>query len=106
MDQKHSTSVGASKIDREGPRVFNVAEYFKNKSNGRMDFTEVNSEARANLKKKNSSSNIKDERRFTQANLMSMSNQNMNGKRRRNIQNILAQTDGVQGNSRGAVTQL
>ena len=92
INQKHNTSVGAAKREKEGPRVFNVAEYFKNKGTGQMDFTEVSSELKT-LKKKNSASNIKDlkeDRRLLQANLMSMQNQNANGKRRRNIQNILA----------------
>lgn len=92
INQKHNTSVGAAKREKEGLRVFNVAEYFKNKGTGQMDFTEVSSELKT-LNKKNSASNIKDlkeDRRLLQANLMSMQNQNANGKRRRNIQNILA----------------
>lgn len=98
-NQKHNTSVGNARFEKDGTRIFNVAEYFKSKgANGQTDFTEVNSEFR-HPNKKSSYSNARDrkeaEKRLLQANLMSQQNQHANGKKRRNIQNLLAQTEGA-----------
>lgn len=57
-NQKHNTSVGNA---REGPRIFNVAEYFKSKGAKGHDFTEVNSDFRRS-NKKSSFSNVRDKK--------------------------------------------
>lgn len=98
-NQKHNISVGPARLERDGARIFNMAEYFKSKgASGQIDFTEVNSEFR-HPTKKGSQSNARDrkdtEKRLLQANLMSQQNQQGNGKKRRNIQNLLAQTEGA-----------
>ena len=58
-NKKHNTSVGATKLEKDGPRIFNVAEYFKNKGAGQIDFTEVSSDFR-NMNKKSSFNNSRD----------------------------------------------
>ena len=94
---KHNSSVAAAKLEqtdskRDGSRIASVAEFVKQKSAmGQMDFTEVG--PAKPLAKQSSHGNLREQRLF-QANLTNFQNQNgAKGRKRRNIQNLLAQNE-------------
>lgn len=94
---KHNSSVGTAKLEqtdskRDGSGIASVAEFVKQKSAmGQMDFTEAGPTKA--MAKQSSHGNLGEQRSF-QANLMNLQNQNgAKGKKRRNIQNLLAQTE-------------